>query len=235
MDAGAAMAQTGKTVFIDVITENTGTVPFSDNRRVLSVQLLDDGKHELFYADSDEGARSLFGASLRINMVYSRGYTFTGYEVRKQELPALKRFLNISIPAYMSVDVAESEAITRLREKSKKPLPTFEEICREVGVSLEYRRGMDEKVEGVKKRPEVLTKADSAAQQLSTSNGWTLEVARQYALEKIATGTGVAESYAEFVGKRGSQETIFYRYAAGQVACEQALLQALQNTTRPES
>jgi hypothetical protein len=228
------MAQTAKMVFIDVITENAGIDPSTETGRVVSVQLLDGGKQEVYYAESYDGDHSLFGAALQIKMFSTRGYTFAGYGVRQFELPALKRFLNIMIPGYMTVDLAESELLVKLRESTKKPLATLDDVCLELGVSLEYRRGIDDIAALAKKRPEVLAKADSAAQQLSSSKGWPLDVSRQYALDRIAAGTAVAESYAEFVEKRGSQDTAFYRYAAGQVVCEHSILQALQNPARPQ-
>ncbi len=221
------MAQVGgNTVIIDVITENTGP-DVLDIRRIISVQMGDSSKQDVFHAEANDGAHSLFGVALQVNALVARGSVFAGYDIKQFELPLLKRFLGLTIPGYRVVDLKDLKGVVALQSKATGPILRLDDVCREYKVSLEYKLAIEQKAEAIKKNAETVAKADAAAQHLAASKGWTPEFARQYALDSISSGQAVLESYNEFVEKKGSRDTIFYRYAAGQVTCEHSLLVAL--------
>jgi len=202
----------------------------SDNRRVLSVQIGDSTKQELYYADASTGDRSLFQVPVRVGRLASQGCIFAGYNIKAFEVNFLRKFLGVRIQDTSVVDLREMDAVKKLQEKTGKAFLELEEVCSAYGISTDHRRLLDEKVELLKKKPEILAQANEAAKQLE-AKGWTPDSSLKSALDRIATGNAVLESYQEFVQKNGAEDSVFYKYAVGDVICEHRLLQALQQGT----
>lgn len=221
-----------KTVIIDIKTENTGADAMADSKRIISVQIGDPAKQDLYYADANVGERSLFQAAIRIRMLIAQGYLFAGYNLKEFEVPLLRRFLALPIPGANVLDLRDFDGVKRLQQKTGKASLELEEVCREYGIPVEHKRQMDEKVEALKKKPEILAQANEAAKQLA-AKGWTTDYSIKYALESISSGHAVLESYEEFVQKGGAGDSLYYKYAVGDVICEHLLLQALQRPSTP--
>jgi len=217
-----------KMVIIEVVTENTGADVMADNKRVLAVVMGDSTKQDLFYADANEGDRSLFGAAMQINALIAKNYVLAGHNVKGYELQFLRRFLNLNIPEYMTLDLRDLDGVIELQQRPEKPVFKLEDVLAEYKIPLDHRRPIDEKAELLKKKPELIAQADAAAQQLASSKGWSQEFSRQYALNNMATGQAILESYEEFVQKGGSSDTAFFKYAAGDVIAEHKLIEALR-------
>ena len=228
-DRRPVMAQSsGKTVFLDVIMENTGADPIGDSKRIMSVQIGDSSKQDVFYAESNTGDQSLFGALMQVNSLVAKNYTFVGHNLKGMELYFLRRFLNVSIPEYMVLDLRDQEGVMKLQQRPEKPLFKLEEVLSEYKIPLDYRLPIDANAELIRKKPEIVAQADEAAKLISTSKGWSPEFSRQYALNNIATGTAIKEAYDEFVQKAGAKDTIYYKFATGDIVAEHKLLEALR-------
>jgi polysaccharide pyruvyl transferase WcaK-like protein len=223
-----------KTTIIDVKTENSGADLMADNRRIISIQIGDSTRQELYYADASVGERSLFQAVIRIRMLISQGCVLAGYGLKGFEVPLLKRFLAVTIPEANALDLRDMDSVKRLQQKTGKASLDLSEVCSEYGIPADHRRLMDEKAEPLKKKPEILAQANEAAKQL-VAKGWNSDSSLKYALDTIANGHAILESYEEFVQKGGAVDTLFHKYAVGDVACEHRLLQALQQHSTPTS
>jgi len=223
-----------KTTIIDIKTENTGADFMADNRRIISIQIGDSARQDLYYADASVGDRSLFQGVIRIRMLIAQGCVLAGYGLKGFEVPLLKRFLAVTIPEANTLDLRDMDGVKRLQQKTGRALLELEEVCSEYGIPADHRRLMDEKAEPLKKRQEILAQANEAAKQL-VAKGWNSDSSLKYALDTIVTGHAVLESYEEFVQKGGAGDTLFHKYAVGDVVCEHRLLQALQQPSAPTS
>jgi hypothetical protein len=230
-----ALAQDArKTTIIDIKTENTGADFMADNRRIISIQIGDSARQDLYYADASVGDRSLFQGVIRIRMLIAQGCVLAGYGLKGFEVPLLRRFLAVTIPEANTLDLRDMDGVKRLQQKTGRALLELEEVCSEYGIPADHRRLMDEKAEPLKKRQEILAQANEAAKQL-VAKGWNSDSSLKYALDTIVTGHAVLESYEEFVQKGGAGDTLFHKYAVGDVVCEHRLLQALQQPSAPTS
>jgi hypothetical protein len=223
-----------KTTIIDVKTENIGADVMADNRRIISIQIGDSTRQDLYYADASVGERSLFQAIIRVKMLILQGYVLAGYDLKGFEVPLLKRFLAVTIPEANTFDLRDMDSVKRLQQKTGKASLELSEVCSEYRISADHKRLMDEKAEPLKKKQEILVQANEAAKEL-VAKGWSSDSSLKYALDTIATGHAILESYEEFVQKGGAGDTLFHKYAVGDVVCEHRLLQALQRPSTPTS
>ncbi len=212
---------------IDIETENTGADIMNDNKRIISVQIGDSTKQDLYYADASDSARSLSQVPLRVKSLVSQKYVFAGYNLKGFDLPFLKQFLGIEIPEANVLELRDMDGVRKLQQRTGKRSYRLEEVCREYGIVTEHKRLMDEKDEPFKRRPDILAQADVAAKRLVEEKGWGLDFSLKYTLDKIAGGHAILDSYKEFVQKDGAKETLFHRYAVGDVICEHQLMQKL--------
>ena len=176
----------------------------------------------------------MFQGVIRIRMLIAQGCVLAGYGLKGFEVPLLRRFLAVTIPEANTLDLRDMDGVKRLQQKTGRALLELEEVCSEYGIPADHRRLMDEKAEPLKKRQEILAQANEAAKQL-VAKGWNSDSSLKYALDTIVTGHAVLESYEEFVQKGGAGDTLFHKYAVGDVVCEHRLLQALQQPSAPTS
>lgn len=212
---------------IDIETENTGSDIMADNKRILSVQIGDDTKQDLWWADSKKPQWNLESAKGEIASLLSQGVIFAGHNIRGFDIRFLKEFLGVEIPESNIHDPCEcqSEKMTRLTGRYH---PTLEEACTALGIKVTHKKRMNEKAQLYKNRPEFQEKAKEAAKKiLKTKPDWTLNYAYDRALNKIAGGNAIYDAYLEFVKCGGKENTLFYEYAVGDVISEYQLLKAL--------
>jgi len=221
-----------KIVLVDLETENTGMDAMADSRRIISIQIGDSTRQDLYYADASVGERSLLQASIQVRMLIKQGYVFAGYNVKGFEVPILKKYLGLTIPEVNVMDLRDMEGVKRLQQETGKKVLELKEVCSAYGILPDHRRPMDEKAELIKKKPEVLAQANEAAREL-VAKGWNSESSLKYALDTMAAGRAMLESYEEFVQKGGATDTLFHKFAVGEVIYEHRLLQALQQPTEP--
>lgn len=64
--------------------------------------------------------------------------------------------------------------------------------------------------------------------KLVEKKGWTPDFSYKYSLEKISGGMAILESYKEFIMSNVYQNSIFYKYAIGDVVAEYHLYQKVK-------
>jgi hypothetical protein len=212
---------------IDIETENTGADIMADNTRIISVQMGDSEEQKLYYADAHDPSLSTSQVPQRVETLIAEGKVFAGYNLKGFDLPLLKQFLGVEIPEANVLEIAEMDGVKKLQQRSGRRSYRVEDVCKEYGISVDHKRLMDEKAETFKKRPEVLALADTSARQLVEEKGWSYAFSLNYKLNKIAVGRAIYDSYLEFVRAGGARETLFHRYAVGDVICEYQLMRRL--------
>lgn len=222
-----AAKQDSESVVLDIETENTEGDVLNGNKRIISVQMGDSLNQELYYADATVPTRSLLQAKARINSIVRDGGVVAGYNLREFDIPILRRFLEVTIPDASVLDLKDTEGVSDLTRRLGRKRLRLEDVCSEYGISTVHKSLMDRRAEQFKSDPQILVRADAFAQSLVTSKGWDFQFSRGYALDKIAFGHAILDSYQEFVSKSGSKDTLFHTYATGDVVCEYKLMQAL--------
>jgi hypothetical protein len=213
-------------LIIDIETENTGTDIMEDNKRILSVQIGDDVRQSLYWADSKDPKWALKAAEKKIASLLSQGVVFAGYNVKGFDIRFLKQFLGIEIPELNVLDLClcQQQKLTQLTGKNK---PRLEEACAACGVEVTHKQKMNEKAEKCKSVQAHKDKAMAKAKELVEKKGWSQDFSYNYALDKIAGGTAIYDAYLEFVESGGKKDTLFYEYAIGDVISEHQLLKKL--------
>jgi hypothetical protein len=211
---------------IDIETENTGTDVMEDNKRIISVQIGDDTKQDLFWADSKDPQWNLKSVKKEIDSLLSQGVIFTGHNIRGFDVPFLKQFLGVEIPESNIHDPCQcqSQKLTQLTGKNK---PRLEEACAALGVKVTHKQKMNEKAIKYKSIEDFKKQALTKARELVKNKGWGLNFSYDLVLNKIAVGNAIYDAYLEFVESGGQKNTLFYEYAIGDVISEYQLLKAL--------
>lgn len=209
---------------LDIETENTGSDIMRDNKRIISVQIGDDTKKELYYADSEDPRFTLSMMKERIASLLDKGVIFTGYNIKGFDIPMLKQFLGVEIPESSLLELSQTTMVTSLCQQRGKNRLRLEEICNLLGIDSSHKEEMNRKAETYETRPEIITQAQEAARDIVSRKGWSLDFSYRYAIEKITRGNAIFDSYKDFVASKGSVNTLFYRYAVGDVISEFELL-----------
>jgi len=212
-------------LMIDIETENTGSDIMKDNKRIISVQIGDTTKQELYYDDSKDPQCTLVSAKKQITSLLSRGYIFAGYNIKAFDIPILKQFLGVEIPESNIFDLSQTPRVTELRKNKRFRL---EDVCAEFGVEVSHKRRMNEMAEKYKDRQDIKDQAYAKAKDYVRNKGWSFDFSYNYVLDKIAGGYAIFDAYQEFVKSGGQKNTLFYEYAIGDVICEHRLLKALK-------
>ncbi len=86
---------------------------------------------------------------------------------------------------------------------------------------------MNELAEKYKTNDGFKEQASIKAKELVKNLGWSLDFSYKYALEKVAGGNAIYDSYLDFVKNNGTNNSLFYEYAIGDVISEYQLLKRL--------
>lgn len=210
---------------IDIETENTGSDILKDNKRIISVQIGDADKQELYYDDSKYPRYTFAEAKRQMASLLSEGCIFTGYNILGFDIPILKQFLRVEIPESNIFDLCQAPRVAELRNRR---LFSLEEVCGECGIEVVHKRRMNEKAEDYKNRQDIKDLAVVKAREYVKNRGWSLDFSYDYVLNKIAGGNAIYDAYKEFVKRGGQKNTLFYEYAIGDVICEYRLLKILK-------
>jgi hypothetical protein len=213
-------------LIIDIETENTGTDVMEDNKRIISVQIGDDTKQTLYWADSKDPQWNLESAKKEIESLLSQGVIFAGHNIRGFDVRFLKQFLGVEIPESNILDPCQcqSQKLTQLTGKNK---PRLEEACAACGVKVTHKQRMNEKANKYKSIEAFKKQALTKAKELVRNKGWSLNFSYDLVLDKIAVGNAIYDAYLEFVKSGGQENTLFYEYAIGDIISEYQLLKAL--------
>jgi hypothetical protein len=212
-------------VVLDIETKNLGSDIMKDNEQILSIQLGNDIKQKLYYHDSKDPQWTLATGEKQIASLLSQGFIFAGYNIKNFDIPLLKRFLGVEIPKSNIFEVGETPRVAELNKMKKYRL---EEVCAECGIDASHKLEMNKKAEEYKVRQDIKAQANVKAKELVRNKGWSFDFALKYALDKIAGGHAIFNAYLEFVESGGQKNTLFYKYAIGDVISEYQLLKALK-------
>jgi len=209
---------------IDVETENTGSDIMKDNKRIISIQIGDATKQELYYDDSQNPQWTLGQAKKKITSLASQGYIFAGFNFKKFDLHFLKHFLGIELSQSNIFDLSDTPQIEDYR---KNKIFRLEDVCRKCGIEVTHKHKMNQKAESYKTRRDIIEQAHTKAEEMVRTKQWSLDFAFNWVLDKLAGGHAIYDSYQEFVQSGGRKDTLFYEYAIGDVISEYQLLKAL--------
>ncbi len=211
---------------IDIETENTGTDIMKDNKRIISVQIGDDAKQDLYWADSPKTQWNLESAKKEIASLLAQGVTFAGYNIVGFDVKFLKEFMNVEIPESNLLDlcIRQKPKLSQLTGRNK---PRLEEACSACGVEVNHKQRMNELASKYKTNEAFQKQASVKANELVKNLGWGFDFSYNYALDKVAGGNAIYDAYLEFVKSGGQKNTLFYEYAIGDVISEYQLLKAL--------
>lgn len=211
-------------IMLDVETKNLGSRIMEDNELLLSLQLGDAAKQELYYADSKDPQLALEIGKKRIASLLSQGVIFAGYNLNGFDTVMLRKFLGIEIPESRVLDLLQSPRLKRLTSGKKTRL---EEVCRLCGIEAGHKPKMDKRAEKYKAQPHIMERARAEAEDIIKNKGWSSDFAFSYTLDKIAGGHAIWDAYLEFVESGGRKNTLFYEYAIGDIISEYQLLSKL--------
>ena len=213
-------------LIIDIETENTGADIMEDNKRILSVQIGDDVKQDLYWADSVDPRWTLESAKTEIASLLSQGVIFAGYNIKGFDVRFLKQFLGVTIPESNLLDLClcQPQKLTQLTGKNK---PRLEDACRACGVKVAHKQRMNEKAKKYKLNEAFKKQALTKAEELVKNRDWGFNFSYNYVLDKLSGGNAIYDSYLEFVESGGQKDTLFYEYAIGDVVSEYQLLKVL--------
>jgi uncharacterized protein YprB with RNaseH-like and TPR domain len=212
---------------IDIETENTGSDIMKDNKRIISVQIGDAIKQELYYDDSKDPQCSLVSAKKRIASLLSQRCIFAGYNIKGFDIPLLKRFMKVEIPESNILDLCQTPRVTQLAKNKNRRNLRLEEVCMEYGIEVNHKQKINEEAEKYKARQGIKDQAKAKAKEYVNKKGWSLGFSYDYVLKKIAGGRAIFDAYLEFVESGGQKNTLFYEYAIGDVISEYRLLKKL--------
>jgi hypothetical protein len=218
-----------KTLILDIETENTGSDIWKDNERIISVQIGDDSQQEFYYADSKNPLTKLDKVKTRIESLISQGYLLAGYNM-KFDTHNIKQFLKCDIPEENALELYHMDRFNeRLRSLGRRYL-RLEEACVEFGIQVTHKNEMNQKAEQYKVRPDIIDRAKKVAPKIAIKKGGTVEYAYNEAIKKIAGGYAILDAYNEFVTNGCSKDSLFYKYAIGDVICEFQLFKAINKS-----
>lgn len=211
---------------LDIETENTGTDIMNDNKRIISVQIGDDAKQDLYWADSPETQWNLESAKKEIASLLAQGVTFAGYNIMGFDVRFLKEFMGVEIPESNLLDlcIRHKPELSQLTGRNK---PRLEEVCSACGIAVNHKQRMNQQAEKYKTNESFKAQALAKAKELVKNLGWGFDFSYKYALDKVAGGNAIYDAYLEFVKSGGQRNTLFYEYAVGDVVSEYQLLKKL--------
>jgi hypothetical protein len=211
---------------LDIETENTGLDIMKDNKRILSVQLGDNINQKLYWADSENTQWNLESAKKEILSALSKEVTFIGYNLKGFDTPLIKLFLKVDIPEKHVLDLClcQPQRISQLTGKNK---PRLEEVCSACGIGVSHKQRMNERANKYKSNEAFKRYALTKAKELVKNKGWSFDFSYNYALNKVAVGNAIYDTYLEFAKSGGQKNMFFYEYAIGDIISEYNLLKKL--------
>lgn len=212
-------------IVLDVETKNLGSDIMKDNEQLLSLQLGDATKQELYYYDSRNPKLTLDIGKKRIESLLSQGVTFAGYNIKGFDETMLKKFLGIEIPQSKVLELFDNPRMIELRNRTKNW--SMENACKDCGIEVTHKEKMNKRAEKYKVKPDIIERASADANQLVKNKGWSFDFSYARVLNKIAGGHAIWDAYLEFVESGGRNDTLFYEYAVGDIISEHQLLRKL--------
>lgn len=221
-----------KLTVLDIETENTGYDIMKHNKRIISVQMFDGLEGSIFYDGSDKN--SIDAAKTNIKSKTDEGCKFVGFNIRNFDVPLIKEFLGIEIHSGQILEISEMPQMNIIREKIGKTRPRLVDVCDYLGVECSHKNLMDDLSMKLRSRPDVISLAKEGAEKFIKERGWSSDFSHKYAIEKVAGGMAILDSFNEFVRNGGNTNSLFYKYAMGDVFSEHQLFDTLTKMSNPK-
>jgi hypothetical protein len=215
-------------VALDIETENTGYDIMNDNKRIISIQLLNGTDTRLYYDGSLDAG--LYDAVSDLQSMIKNDWHFVGFNIKNFDIPMLKRFLDVEIPQSQTIEITEMKPMDVIRKKTGRQRPRLEDTCAIAGIECNHKKEMNQFAQKYKIDPGVRSAAKEAAKIFQMEKGWSHDFSLGYAIDKISGGMAIMSSFDEFVSSGGNTDTLFYRYAIGDVVAESALYSRLSES-----
>lgn len=213
-------------IVIDIETENTGYDVMKHNKRILSIQTYDGNDGHIYYDDSDN---DLSAAKDILNENIESGKKFVGFNVRNFDVRFIKEFLQVDIPSSQIIDIGEMPNMQQIKQKMGKDYPRLVDVCDFLGIECSHKNIMDNYVQSFRDIPEVISnEKDAVTVWEKEKPWWSSDYAYNRALNSIAIGMSILKSFNEFVDSNGSSNSLFYKYAMGDVYSEYALYEKVK-------
>jgi len=212
-------------ITIDIETENTGYDILEHNKRIISVQMLDDNKSKIYYDGFETNNLSL--AKSEIISCIERDTKFVGYNIRNFDIPLIKKFFDIHIPSEQIIEISEMDLVNDLRKKMMKNKLSLFQVCSNFGIDAGHKKEMDELAQKFINDPKVIEYAKKGAMEWVTQKGWGKNFSFELALKRITGGMAILDSFNDFVESGGDTTKLFYKYAMKDVEVESQLYNKL--------
>jgi len=214
-------------IVIDIETENTGYDVMESNKRILSVQTYDGNESMIYYDGSD--THDLSNAKRFLEEQIEMGTKFVGFNVRNFDVRFIREFMDVDIPNPQIVDIGELQKTNDIKQKMGKKWPRLVEICDFLEIECFHKNLMDNDSLKFKELPDVIKLAKEGAEKMcKEKTWWTYDYAYNRALSSISVGTAILKSFEDFVQSGGNTNSLFYKYAIGDVISEHLLYQKVK-------
>jgi len=216
-----------ETIVIDIETENTGYDIMGDNKRILSVQTYNGNESVIYYEGSS--TNDLSDAKRFLEGQIEQGTKFVGFNVRNFDVRFIREFMKVDIPNSQIVDIGELKKTGDVKQKMGKQWPRLVEICDFLEIDCSHKNLMDDDSVKFKDLPDVIKLAKEGAEKMCKEKSWwTYDDAYDRALNSISIGTAILKSFEDFVKSGGNADSLFYKYAIGDVISEYLLYQKVK-------
>lgn len=216
-----------ETIVIDIETENIGYDIMGDNKRILSVQTYDGNDSVIYYDGSD--TNDLSDAKKFLEEHIGLGTKFVGFNVRNFDVRFIREFMGIDIPNSQIVDIGEMKKMNDVKQKMGKKWPKLVEVCDFLEIECSHKNLMDSQSLKFKDLPNVIKLAKKGAEKWGIDKPWlSYDDAYDKAVNIISVGMSILKSFKDFVESGGSSDSLFYKYAIGDVISEYLLYQKVK-------
>jgi len=205
-------------ITLDIETENTGYDIMEDNKRIISIQLLDGKTNKIYYDGSENN--NITVAKQDLILMVENNKKFLGFNIRGFDAKFIKNFLEIEIPSSQIIEIGEMAAMDNIRGRLNKKRPRLVEVCNLLQIDCSHKMLMNERSSKFKIMPEVIEKAKDGASKWRDEKGWGYDFSYNLALDRIGVGMAILEAFNEFVEAKGDPNSLFYQYAMGDVFTE---------------
>lgn len=213
-------------VVLDIETENTGYDIKNDNKRIISLQLLEE--EPLIYYDGSK-TLSLDFAKEKLIFLINEGKNFLGFNIKNFDIPLIKNFLGVQIPQDQIIEIGEHQRMDMIRQEIRRKRPRLIEICNFLNVDCSHKEEMNKLAEKFKNLPSVIDSAKEATNEWHDNLGWSYDFSFRLALDRISGGMAILDSFNAFVASGGDKQSAFYRYAVADVITERDVFLKLEN------
>lgn len=214
------------TIVIDIETENTGYDVMEDNKRILSVQTYDGNESVIYYEGSN--THDLSKAKKNIEEQIKLDTKFVGFNVRNFDVRFIREFLKVDIPSSLIIDIGELPKTNDIKQKMGKNWPRLIDLCNFLKIECSHKNIMDDQSITFKNLPHVIELAKEGAEKWGKEKNWSYNYSYNRALNSISGGMAIMKSFDDFLQSGGSADSLFYKYAMGDVISEYLLYQKVK-------